>query len=105
MFVSVANDAFAYCLQALSHEASGGASAETLARDDRVFKELATTLRQVLLSSKEVSLTDGYNSYLRHDDHNLNARFGSLTVFVTFKVADTYAPLMFTLCNGWGSHG
>ena len=95
-----ANASSAHCLQALSHEALGGANAEALARDDRVCKELATALRQVLISTKDVPLTDGYKRNLRHEGHDLNVMFGSLTVFATFNFADNYAPLLFTLCNG-----
>ena len=96
----IANASSAHCLQALSHEALGGANTEALARDDRVFKELATALRQVLISTKDVPLTDGYKRNLRHEGHNLNVMFGSLTVFTTFNFADNYTPLLFTLCNG-----
>ena len=77
-----------------------GANTEALARDDRVSKELATALRQVLISTKDVPLTDGYRRNLRHEGHNLNVAFGSLTIFVTFNFADNYAPLLFKLCNG-----
>ena len=95
----IANASSAHCLQALSHEALGGANTEALARDDRVFKELATALRQVLISTKDVPLTDGYKRNLRHEGHNLNVMFGYLTVFATFNFADNYTPLLFTLCN------
>ena len=82
------------------HEALGSANAEALARDDRVSKQLASSLRQVLISTKDVPLTDGYKRNLRHEGHNLNVMFGSLIVFATFNFADNYAPLLFTLCNG-----
>ena len=96
----IANASSAHCIQALSHEALGSANAEVLARDDRVSKELASALRQVLISTKDVPLTDGYRRNLRHEGHNLNVMFGSLIVFATFNFADNYAPLLFTLCNG-----
>ena len=96
----IANATSAHCLQALAHEALVGANTEALARDDRVSKELATALRQVLISTKDVPLTDGYRRNLRHEGHNLNVAFGSLTIFVTFSFADNYAPLLFKLCNG-----
>ena len=54
----------------------------------------------MLISTKDVPLTDGYKRNLRHEGHNLNVMFGSLTVFATFNFADNYAPLLFTLCNG-----
>ena len=95
----IANASAEHCLQALSHEALGGANAEALARDDRVCKELATALRQVLISTKDVPLADGYKRNLRHEGHNLNIMFGSLTVFATFNFADNYAPSNFTLSN------
>ena len=96
----IANASSAQCLQALEHEALRSANTEALARDDRVSKELATALRQVLISTKDVPLTDGYKRNLRHEGHNLNVMFGSLTVFATFNYADNYAPLLFKLCNG-----
>ena len=81
----IANASSDHCLQALSHETLGDANAEQLARDDRVSKELSTALRQVLISTKDVPLTDGYKRNLRHEGHNLNMMFGSLTVFATFQ--------------------
>ena len=96
----IAKASSAHCLQALTHEALGKANTEALARDDRVSKELATALRQVLISTKDVPLTDGYKRNLRHEGHNLNVMFGCLTVFATFNYADNYSPLLFQLCNG-----
>ena len=58
----IANASSAHCSQALSHEALGSANAEALARDDRVSKELASALRQVLISTKDALLTDGYKA-------------------------------------------
>jgi hypothetical protein len=54
----------------------------------------------VLISTKDVPLTDGYKRNLRHEGHNLNVMFGCLTVFATFNYADNYSPLLFQLCNG-----
>ena len=54
----------------------------------------------MLISTKDVPLTDGYKRNLRHEGHNLNVMFSSLTVFATYNFADNYAPLLFTLCNG-----
>ena len=71
----IAKASSAHC-QALTHEALGKANTEALARDDRVSKELATALRQVLISTKDVPLTDGYKRNLRHEGHNLNVMFG-----------------------------
>ena len=96
----IANATSAQCFQVLTHDALGTANTEALARDVRVSKELATALRQVLISTKDVPLTDGYKRNLRHEGHNLNVMFGSLIVFVTFNFADTYAPLLFKLCSG-----
>jgi hypothetical protein len=95
----IANATSAHCLAAITHEPLGSANTEALARDDRVPKELAAALRQVLISTKDVPLTDGYKRNLRHEGHNLNVMFGSLTVFVTFNFADNYAPILFKLCN------
>ena len=96
----IANASSTHCLQALAHEALGNANTETLASDVRVSKELATALRQVLISTKDAPLTDGYKRNLRHEGHNLNVNFGTLTVFAPFNYADNYAPLLFKLCNG-----
>ena len=73
----------------MAHQGLDTANTEALARDDRVPPELATALRQVLISTKGVSLTDGYRRNLRHEGHNLNVMFGSLQVFATFNFADT----------------
>ena len=54
----------------------------------------------MLISTKDVPLTDGYKRNLRHEGHNLNVTFGTLTVFATFNYSDNYAPLLFKLCNG-----
>lgn len=96
----IANASSAQCFQALTHKALGSANTEALARDVRVSTELATALRQVLIRTKDVPLTDGYKRNLRQEGHNLNVLFGSLTVFVTFNFADTCAPLLFKLCSG-----
>ncbi|CAK0909949.1 unnamed protein product [Prorocentrum cordatum] len=82
------------------NQALGSANTEALARDDRVSKELATAFRQVLISAKDVFLTGGYKRNPRHEGHNLNVAFGSLTVFATFNSADNYAPLLLRPCNG-----
>ena len=47
----IANASSAQCFQALTHEALGSANTEALARDVRVSTQLATALRQVLIST------------------------------------------------------
>jgi hypothetical protein len=76
------------------------ANAEALARDKNIPTELATALRQVLISTKEVPLTDGYRRGLRHEGHNYNVTFGTLAVFATFNFADNYSPVLFQLLDG-----
>ena len=55
---------------------------------------------QVLIITKDVPLNDGCKCNLRHEGHNLDMKFGSLTVFATFNFADSYHPLIFSLCKG-----
>ncbi len=88
----VANATSAHCLAAITFEPLGSANTEAFARDDRVPTELAAAVRQVLSSTKD-------NRNLRHEGHNLNVMFGSLTVFVTVNFADNYAPILFKLGN------
>ena len=50
----IANASSAHCLEGLSHEGSGDANAEALARDDRIIKDLSTALRQVLTTTTDM---------------------------------------------------
>ena len=68
-----------------------------------VPRPLQTALSQMLISTKNVPLTDGYRRNLRHEGHNLNLTFGCLTVFATFNFADNDSPLMFQLVRHDGS--
>ena len=68
-----------------------------------VPRPLQTALSHMLISTKDVPLTDGYRRNLRHEGHNLNLTFGCLTVFATFNFADNYSPLMFQLVRHDGS--
>jgi hypothetical protein len=95
----IANATAAHYLAAITHEPLGSANTEAFARDDCVPTELAAALRQVLSSTKDVSLTDGYKRNLRQEGDNLNVMFGSMTAFVTFNFADNYAPILFKPCN------
>ena len=72
----------------------GHANAEELANNQHVPKELQTALRQMLISTKDVSFTDGYKRSHRHEGHNLNVTHGSLVVFATFNFADNYSPVL-----------
>jgi len=78
---------------------------EALANNAKTVQELRTALRQVLISTKDVPLTDGYKRNLRHESHNLNVTEGPLVVFATFNFADNYAPLLFRLVrDGFSSN-
>ena len=105
----IANSTSEQCVAAL--QASAGqpgdvrnSSMEALAGNDKVALELRTALRQVLISTKDVPLTDGYKRNLRHESHNLNVTEGSLVVFATFNFADTYSPLLFRLVREAPGH-
>mgnify|MGYP003323513258 CR=1 FL=1 len=73
------------------------AAMEGLAGNEKIPVELKTALKQVLISTKDVPLTDGYKRSLRHEGHNLNVTEGALVVFATFNFADTYSPVLFRL--------
>ena len=73
---------------------------EALTHNESVALELRTAFRQVLISAKDVPLTDGYKRSLRHESHNLNVTEGALVVFATFNFADNYSPLLFQLVRG-----
>ena len=101
----IANSTSEQCMTAL--QASAGkpgdlrnANMEALSNNDKVALELRTAFRQVLISTKDVPLTDGYKRNLRHESHNLNVTEGALVVFATFNFADTYSPLLFQLVRG-----
>jgi hypothetical protein len=90
------------CMAAL--QASAGqpgdlkdAAMEGLVGNEKVSAELKTALKQVLISTKDVPLTDGYKRSLRHEGHNLNVTEGALVVFATFNFADSYSPVLFRL--------
>ena len=105
----IANATSEQCVAALSHSAGQpgdvkNANMEALSNNEKIALELRTALRQVLISTKDVPLTDGYKRNLRHESHNLNVTEGALVVFATFNFADTYSPLLFQLVRG-GSGG
>ena len=90
------------CMKALQSSAGQpgdlkDAGMEGLAGNDKVDMELGTALKQVIISTKDVPLTDGYKRNLRHEGHNLNVTEGALVVFATFNFADTYSPVLFRL--------
>ena len=104
----IANATEAQCVAALTVSAGQpgdvrNASMEALSHNEKLALELRTALRQVLISTKDVPLTDGYKRNLRHDSHNLNVAEGTLAVFATFNFADTYSPLLFQLVRGGAS--
>jgi hypothetical protein len=101
----IANSTSEQCVTAL--KASAGqpgdvrnANMEALSSNEKIALQLRTALRQVLISTKDVPLTDGYKRNLRHESHNLNVTEGALVVFATFNFADTYSPLLFQLVRG-----
>ena len=51
-------------------------------------QKVHTALRQLLLSTATVPLTDGYNMCLNHMGNAMNLQWGSLTVFRTHNYAD-----------------
>ena len=106
----IANSTSEQCMSALQDSAGrpGDVSKhniEALANNAKIAQELRTALRQVLISTKDVPLTDGYKRNLRHESHNLNVTEGPLVVFATFNFADNYAPLLFRLVrDGFSSN-
>ena len=85
----IANSTSDQCMSAV--QASAGqpgdvknATMEALSNNDRIALELRTALRQVLISTKDVPLTDGYKRNLRHESHKPNVTEGALVVFATF---------------------
>ena len=102
---AIAKSTSEQCIQAST--ASAGrpgdmrdATAEGLACSQHVPKELATTLRQVLVSTKDVPLNDGDRQTSRHEGRIYNVMFGTLTIFATSNVADHYSPVFFQLLDG-----
>ena len=101
----IANSTSEQCIAALQSSAGQpgdvrNANMEALSNNQKIALELRTALRQVLISTKDVPLTDGYKRNLRHESHNLNIAEGALVVFATFNFADNYSPLLFQLVRG-----
>ena len=72
----IANSTFEQCLAALLDSAGQpgdvrNANMEALSNNEKIALELRTALRQVLIATKDVPLTDGYKRNLRHESHNL----------------------------------
>lgn len=72
-------------------------NAERLAGNEAVPQELRTTLRPMLIVTKDVPFTDGSKRSLRHEGHALNVTYGSLQVFATYNFADSYSSILFQL--------
>ena len=73
----IANSTSEQCISAMQASAAqpgdlGNANMEALSNNDKLALELRTAFRQVLISTKDVPLTDGYKRNLRHESHNLN---------------------------------
>ena len=93
----IANSTSEQCMTALQvdHGQPGdmrNANMEALSNNEKIALELRMAFRQVLISTKDVPLTDGYKRNLRDESHNLNVTEGALVVFATFNFADTYSP-------------
>ena len=106
----IANSSSEQCVAAL--QASAGqpgdvrnSNLEALTGDAKIAVELRTALRQVLISTKDMPLPHGYKRNLRHEGHNLDVMFCSLTVFATFNFPDNYASLLFHSLQRMRSHG
>lgn len=69
-------------------------NAEALAEHALIVQELRSALRQVLISTEAVPLTDGYKINVRDESHNLNVTEGPLVVSATFNYADTYSRVL-----------
>ena len=101
----IANATSEQCVAALQSSAGQpgdvrNANMEALSNNEKLAQELRTALKQVLISTKDVPMTDGYKRNLRHESHNLNIAEGALVVFATFNFADSYSPLLFQLVRG-----
>ena len=101
----IANTSSDRCVRVLQTSAGQpgdvrNATMEALSNDEKIDLELKTALRQVMISTKDVPLTDGYKRNLRHESRNLNVTEGALVVFATFNFADTYSPLLFQVVRG-----
>ena len=101
----IANSQSDQCVAALQSSAGQpgdvrNANLEALSNNEKIASELRTAFKQVLISTKDVPLTDGYKRNLRHESHNLNVAEGALVVFATFNFADNYSPLLFQLVRG-----
>ena len=104
----IANATSEQCMAALNAHSGqladlSNANTEALARNQLLSKELAAALRQVLVSTKDVPLTDGYKRNLRHEGRNLNVTENSLVVFATINFADTYSPVLCRLLREDGA--
>ena len=76
------------------------AHAEGLARRQHVPKELATALRQILIITRDVPLTDGCRRNLGHEGHNYNVMFVTLTIFATVNFAHNCLLRLLQLLDG-----
>jgi hypothetical protein len=93
LIANASADDFAHA-HAVNGKAEGFASA---ARSNKVRPQVQTALKQLLLSTANVPLTEGYKVKLRHVGHAMNLFWGPLTLFMTANFADTYCPLVLSL--------
>ena len=63
-------------------------------------QRVQTALRQLLLSTATVPLTDGYKMRLNHMGNAMSLQWGSLTVFRTHNYADNCSPMLLRLGHG-----
>ena len=64
---------------------------EALSNNAKSAQELRTALKQAVISTKDVPMTDGYKRNLRHEIHNLHTAVGALAVFAILNFAHMYA--------------
>ena len=92
----IANSTSEQCVAALQSSAGQpgdvkNASMEVLSNNEKISLELRTALRQVLISTRDVPMTDGYKRNLRHEIHKLHTAVGALAVFAILNFAHMYA--------------
>ena len=101
----IANSTSEQCMTALQGDQGQpgdvrNANMEALSNKEKIALELRTAFRQVFISTRDVLLTDGYKTSLRHESHNLNVTEGALVVLANVNVADTYSPLLLEVVRG-----
>ena len=68
----------------------------------RGMPKVHAALKQMMLATATVPLTEGYKMTLRHSGFAKNVHQGSLQLFLTTNLADTYSPIVVALRDGAG---